>query len=54
MQQKKILGDGVVTGMGTIQGRKVFVFSQDVTVFGGSAGRAHGRKSIISSAWRAR
>jgi propionyl-CoA carboxylase beta chain len=44
MQQKKILGDGVVTGWGTIQGRKVFVFSQDVTVFGGSAGRAHGEK----------
>jgi methylmalonyl-CoA decarboxylase subunit alpha len=44
MQEKKILGDGVVTGFATIHGRKVFVYSQDVTVFGGSAGRAHGEK----------
>ena len=44
MQQKKILGDGVITGFALIGGRKVFVFSQDVTVFGGSAGRAHGEK----------
>lgn len=44
MQQRKILGDGVVTGFATIEGRRVFVFSQDVTVFGGSAGRAHGEK----------
>lgn len=44
MQKKKILGDGVVTGFATIENRKVFVFSQDVTVFGGSAGRAHGEK----------
>ena len=44
MQKKKILGDGVVTGFATIEGRPVLVFSQDVTVFGGSAGRAHGEK----------
>ena len=44
MQKKKILGDGVATGFATIHGRKVFVYSQDVTVFGGSAGRAHGEK----------
>ena len=44
MQKKKILGDGVVTGFATIEGRRVFVFSQDVTVFGGSAGRSHGEK----------
>ncbi|MCB2189163.1 MAG: acyl-CoA carboxylase subunit beta [Deltaproteobacteria bacterium] len=44
MQQKKILGDGVVTGFGAIEGRKVLVYAQDVTVFGGSAGRAHGEK----------
>lgn len=44
MQKKKILGDGVVTGFGTVGGRKVLVYSQDVTVFGGSAGRAHGEK----------
>jgi len=44
MQEKKIPGDGVVTGFGTIGGRQVIVFSQDVTVFGGSGGRAHGEK----------
>ena len=44
MQKKKILGDGVMTGFATIQGRPVFLFAQDVTVFGGSAGRAHGEK----------
>lgn len=44
MQKRKILGDGVVTGFGKIDGRRVFVYSQDVTVFGGSAGRAHGEK----------
>jgi acetyl-CoA carboxylase carboxyltransferase component len=44
MQKKKILGDGVVTGFAKINGRNVFVYSQDVTVFGGSAGRAHGEK----------
>ncbi len=44
MQNKKIFGDGVITGFGRIAGRRVLVFSQDVTVFGGSAGRAHGEK----------
>ena len=44
MQKKKILGDGVVTGFGKINGSNAFVYSQDVTVFGGSAGRAHGEK----------
>ena len=37
-------GDGVVTGHGTIQGREVFVFSQDFTVVGGSLGEAHSEK----------
>ena len=37
-------GDGVVTGYGTIEGRLVYVFSQDFTVFGGSLGLAHARK----------
>jgi len=36
MAERKIPGDGVVTGHGTIEGRLVFVFSQDFTVFGGS------------------
>nr|HID58543.1 acyl-CoA carboxylase subunit beta [Desulfobacterales bacterium] len=44
MQKKKILGDGVVTGFATIDSRDVFIFAQDVTVFGGSAGKAHGEK----------
>ena len=39
-----IPGDGVVTGWGTVNGRKVFVFSQDFTVFGGSLSEAHARK----------
>ena len=37
-------GDGVVTGYGTIHGRKVYVFSQDFTVFGGSLSLAHAEK----------
>jgi len=44
MGEKKILGDSVVTGWGTIDGRLVFVFSQDFTVFGGSLSRAHADK----------
>ena len=36
LDERKPLGDGVVTGWGTIDGRKVFVYSQDFTVFGGS------------------
>ncbi|MCX5908071.1 MAG: methylmalonyl-CoA carboxyltransferase, partial [Deltaproteobacteria bacterium] len=44
MQEKKILGDGVVTGYGKVDGRPLFVYSQDATVFGGSCGRAHGLK----------
>src|SRR5499427_11109998 len=44
MGEKKILGDGVVTGYGTIDGRQVFVFAQDFTVFGGSLSGAYARK----------
>jgi len=44
MAERKVLGDGVVTGYGTIDGRLVFVFSQDFTVFGGSLGEAHAQK----------
>jgi len=44
MEQKKVLGDGVVTGYGTIDGRLVYVFSQDFTVFGGSLGEAFANK----------
>ncbi|MFZ0965488.1 MAG: carboxyl transferase domain-containing protein, partial [Candidatus Bathyarchaeia archaeon] len=41
---RKILGDGVVTGYGTIDGRLVYVFSQDFTVFGGSLGEMFAKK----------
>ena len=44
LEERKPLGDGVVTGWGTIEGRKVFVFSQDFTVFGGSLGEKHADK----------
>src|SRR3954464_12759817 len=44
MADQKIPGDGVVTGYGTINGRLVFVFSQDFTVFGGSLSEAHAEK----------
>lgn len=44
MDEQRIPGDGVVTGYGTINGRLVFVFSQDFTVFGGSLSGAHARK----------
>ena len=44
MQEKKFAGDGVVTGYGTIDGRQVFVFSQDFTVFGGSLSGAFAEK----------
>jgi propionyl-CoA carboxylase beta chain len=42
--EKKFLGDGVVTGSGTIDGRLVYVFSQDFTVFGGSLSEGHAGK----------
>ncbi len=44
MAGQRIPGDGVVTGQGTINGRPVFVFSQDFTVFGGSLSEAHAEK----------
>ncbi|MCZ6617003.1 MAG: acyl-CoA carboxylase subunit beta [Gammaproteobacteria bacterium] len=44
MADRKIPGDGVVTGYGTINGRLVFVYSQDFTVFGGSLSEAHAEK----------
>jgi propionyl-CoA carboxylase beta chain len=46
MEKTKIPGDGVVTGWGTINGRAVFVFAKDFTVFGGSLSEAHAQKII--------
>jgi propionyl-CoA carboxylase beta chain len=43
-QERRYPGDGVITGHGTIDGREVFVFSQDFTVIGGSLGEAHSQK----------
>lgn len=44
LDQQKPLGDGVVTGYGTVHGRPVYVFSQDFTVFGGSLSETHAEK----------
>ena len=44
MENQKYLGDGVITGHGKINGREVFVYSQDFTVFGGSLSEAHAEK----------
>jgi len=46
MEKNKILGDGVVSGYGKIDGRLVFVFAQDFTVFGGTLSRANADKII--------
>lgn len=46
MQEKKIFGDGVVSGYGKIAGRLVYVFAQDFTVFGGSLSRANADKIV--------
>ncbi|MEK6615697.1 MAG: acyl-CoA carboxylase subunit beta [Bacteroidota bacterium] len=44
LEKEKYLGDGVVTGYGTINGRLTYVFAQDFTVFGGSLSEAHAEK----------
>ncbi len=44
MEQQKVPGDGVVTGHGLVGGRRVFAFSQDFTVFGGSLSESHAEK----------
>ncbi len=46
MEEERIPGDGVVTGYGEIDGRTVYVFSQDFTVFGGSLSEAHAEKIV--------
>jgi propionyl-CoA carboxylase beta chain len=46
LESNRPLGDGVVTGYGTIDGRDVCIFSQDVTVFGGSLGEVYGEKIV--------
>ncbi|MBM3275102.1 MAG: methylmalonyl-CoA carboxyltransferase, partial [Candidatus Sericytochromatia bacterium] len=44
MEAKRVPGDGVITGYGRVDGRLVYVFSQDFTVFGGSLGEVHAEK----------
>jgi len=44
LDQQKFLSDSVITGWGTIEGRLVYIFSQDFTVFGGSLGEVHAEK----------
>jgi propionyl-CoA carboxylase beta chain len=46
MHEQRIPGDGVVTGWGAINGRLVYVFSKDFTVFGGSLSKAHAEKIV--------
>jgi len=46
LDKRKYLGDSVVTGWGTIEGRLVYVYSQDFTVFGGSLGEVHAEKIV--------
>ena len=46
MEKMKIAGDGVVTGWGTVNGRTVFAFAKDFTVFGGSLSEAHAQKIV--------
>jgi propionyl-CoA carboxylase beta chain len=44
LEKQRILGDGVITGHGKVNGRLIFIFSQDFTTFGGSLSEAHGEK----------
>src|SRR5579872_1247044 len=46
LEKEKYLGDGVITGYGTVNGRLVYVFAQDFTVFGGSLSEAHAEKIV--------
>src|SRR5881296_3893042 len=46
MERQRVPGDGVVTGYGTVQGRLVYAFAQDFTVFGGSLSETHAAKIV--------
>ena len=48
MGEQRVAGDGVVTGHGMINGRLVFVYSQDFTVFGGSLSEPHAEKTLLT------
>ena len=51
MQDKKIPGDGVVTGWGTVNGRPIYLYAKDFTVFGGSLSKAHSKKINKCKIW---
>jgi len=51
MDKKKVFGDGVITGFGTIDGRPVAVFAQDFTFMGGSLGEMHAKKYVKLWIW---
>jgi len=53
LDKQRYLGDGVVTGWGQIDGRLVYIFAQDFTVFGGALSEAHAEKicKIMDLAW---
>jgi propionyl-CoA carboxylase beta chain len=44
LENQKFLGDGVITGHGLVEGREVFIFAQDFTIFGGSLSETHAQK----------
>jgi propionyl-CoA carboxylase beta chain len=46
LEKEQYLGDGVITGYGTVNGRLVYIFSQDFTIFGGSLSEAHAEKIV--------
>jgi propionyl-CoA carboxylase beta chain len=46
LEEQKYLGDGVITGFGNVNGRLIYVFSQDFTIFGGSLAEAHAAKIV--------
>jgi propionyl-CoA carboxylase beta chain len=46
MEKNKVLGDGVITGWATVEGRLIYLFSQDFTVFGGSLSAMHAKKIV--------
>ena len=51
MDKEMFYGDGVITGYGTINGRLVYIFAQDFTVFGGSLSETHAEKIHNDTAW---
>jgi propionyl-CoA carboxylase beta chain len=51
LEKEIYLGDGVITGYATVNGRAIYVFSQDFTVFGGSLSETHAEKIVKLWTW---